>query len=256
MRCGDVFFLSVLGDAPARKKNAPDSHFPHAPSPTPLRRTHTSTPGPSRPAAASAAATATAAAVAPAPTAAAATTTITTAAAYPGFAEATTMAAFPPAAHDAFALDDLLTPAERGVRSRTRAFMEAEVAPVIAGYWERAEFPHALVPGLAALGLGGGTISGHGCPGHSVMAMAMAVVEMARVDASMSTFLMVHNSLAMLTIGECVLRVGGCVGWTIHTVASPHHPSTPLTHSTPHPPTQPCSARKPRSRSCCRPWPP
>ena len=29
----------------------------------------------------------------------------------------------------------------------------------------------------------------------------MTVVEMARVDGSMSTFMMVHNSLAMLTIG-------------------------------------------------------
>ena len=29
----------------------------------------------------------------------------------------------------------------------------------------------------------------------------MAVIEIARVDASMSTFLMVHNSLAMLTLG-------------------------------------------------------
>ena len=29
----------------------------------------------------------------------------------------------------------------------------------------------------------------------------MTVVEMSRVDCSMSTFLMVHNSLAMLTIG-------------------------------------------------------
>lgn len=29
----------------------------------------------------------------------------------------------------------------------------------------------------------------------------MAVIELARVDASMSTFLMVHNSLTMLTIG-------------------------------------------------------
>ena len=131
-----------------------------------------------------------------------------TAAAYPGFTQATTMAVFPPAAHDVFCLDDLLTPAERGVRARVRAFMEAEVAPVIADYWERAEFPHALVPKLAGLGLGGATIAGYGCPGQSVVGAAMAVIEMARVDASMSTFLMVHNSLAMLTIGEGVL---GCV---------------------------------------------
>ncbi len=41
---------------------------------------------------------------------------------------------------------------------------EADVAPVIADYWERAEFPYPLVPGFAALGLAGGPIKGYGCP--------------------------------------------------------------------------------------------
>jgi acyl-CoA oxidase len=36
------------------------------------------------------------------------------------------------------------------------------------------------------------------------MANAMAVIEIARVDASMSTFLLVHSYLAMLTIGLLV----------------------------------------------------
>jgi acyl-CoA oxidase len=75
------------------------------------------------------------------------------------------------------------------------------VAPVIADYWERAAFPFELVPRLAKLNLGGANINGYGCPGQSIMGAAMAVIEIARVDASMSTFLMVHNSLAMLTIG-------------------------------------------------------
>ena len=48
---------------------------------------------------------------------------------------------------------------------------------------------------------GGATLEGHGCAGQTIMQAAMTVVEMARVDASLSTFLMVHNSLCMLTIG-------------------------------------------------------
>lgn len=81
-------------------------------------------------------------------------------------------------------LDDLLTPEERAIRHRTREFMEREVAPVIVDYWEKAAFPHALVPKMAALNLAGGTIEGYGCPGMSMMAQAMVVVEMFRVDAS------------------------------------------------------------------------
>lgn len=117
------------------------------------------------------------------------------------FPQARTMAVFPPAVHDLLRIDDLLTPEERRTRYAVRAFMEAEVAPIIADYWERAEFPHHLVPKLAKLNLSGATLQGNGCPGQSILAAAMSVVEMARVDGSMSTFMMVHNSLAMLTIG-------------------------------------------------------
>lgn len=79
--------------------------------------------------------------------------------------------------------------------------MEREIAPVIVGYWERAEFPFALVPKIASLNFAGGTIQGYGCPGMSMMSQAMTVMEMFRVDASVGTFLMVQNVLAMLTIG-------------------------------------------------------
>ncbi|KAG2441458.1 hypothetical protein HXX76_003080 [Chlamydomonas incerta] len=116
------------------------------------------------------------------------------------FPQATTSAAFPPAVFDLLALDGLLSPEERALRDRVRAYMETHVAPVIADYWERAEFPHPLVPGLAGLGLAGGPIKGYGCPGLSILANGMAVVEMGRVDASCSTFLLVHSHLAMLTI--------------------------------------------------------
>lgn len=38
------------------------------------------------------------------------------------------------------------------------------MAPVIADYWERAEFPFPLVPSYGALGVAGGPIKGYGCP--------------------------------------------------------------------------------------------
>jgi len=93
----------------------------------------------------------------------------------------------------------------------TCSAQEREVAPLIASYWERAEFPHQLVPSFAALDLAGGNIRGYGCPGLGIVANAMAVIEIARVDASMSTFLLVHSYLAMLTIELLVSgSAGGC----------------------------------------------
>lgn len=57
------------------------------------------------------------------------------------------------------------------------------------------------MPKLGALRIAGGTIKGYGCPGLSITASAIASAELARVDASCSTFVLVHSSLAMLTIG-------------------------------------------------------
>ena len=120
---------------------------------------------------------------------------------YPTFGEAQTMASFPMATHDVFALDDLLTPEERATRYRVRAFMESEVAPIIAEHWEKASFPFEIVPKLGALGVGGGVVKDPATgEGLSLLGAAMVVVEAARVDASCGTFLLVHSSLAMLTI--------------------------------------------------------
>ncbi|MFW3385565.1 UNVERIFIED_CONTAM: acyl-CoA dehydrogenase family protein [Kocuria sp. CPCC 205274] len=98
---------------------------------------------------------------------------------------------------DYFRLDDDLTPEEIAIRDKVRAFAEDEVLPVINDYWERAEFPWELVPGLAELGIIGTTIQGYGCPGMSRKAAGMVAREMARVDGSINTFLGVHGNLCM-----------------------------------------------------------
>jgi glutaryl-CoA dehydrogenase len=86
---------------------------------------------------------------------------------------------------------------------RVRAFMETEVAPIINQYWIREEFPHQLVPGLAALGIAGLPYQGYGCPGMSSLLDGMVAMEMARVDSSIATFFGVHSGLAMGSIYLC-----------------------------------------------------
>ncbi len=78
---------------------------------------------------------------------------------------------------DFYLLDEKLTDDERGIRDRLRAFCEAEITPVINGYWERAEFPFELVPKIAALQMAGGTIEGYGCPGMSATAAGLVSME-------------------------------------------------------------------------------
>ncbi|MCD9637866.1 Acyl-coenzyme A oxidase 4, peroxisomal [Datura stramonium] len=106
-------------------------------------------------------------------------------------------------ASDYYQLGDLLTPEKRAIRLKVRECMEKEIAPIMTQYWEKAEFPFEVIPKLGALHISGGTIKGYGCPGLSITGSAVALAEIARVNASCSTFILVHSSSAMLTIGLC-----------------------------------------------------
>ena len=101
---------------------------------------------------------------------------------------------------DFYLTDELLTPDERAIRDKVRAFCDREVIPIINGYWERAEFPFELIPKLAALNIAGGSLQGYGCPGMSQTASGLVALELARGDASICTFFGVHSGLAMSSI--------------------------------------------------------
>lgn len=98
---------------------------------------------------------------------------------------------------DYFNLDDELGPEELAIRDKVRQFAEERVLPIINDYWERAEFPDELLPGLADLGIIGTYIQGYGCPGMSRKGAGMVAREMARADGSINTFLGVHSNLCM-----------------------------------------------------------
>jgi glutaryl-CoA dehydrogenase len=101
---------------------------------------------------------------------------------------------------DYYLLDDLLTDEARAVRERVRSFVDRDLLPVINDYWDRAEFPFALVPKIAELGIVGTTISGYDCPGLSRLAAGMVTFEMSRGDGSINTFIGVQSGLSMGSI--------------------------------------------------------
>jgi glutaryl-CoA dehydrogenase len=82
-------------------------------------------------------------------------------------------------------------------------FLTKEIEPVINRYWIREEFPHELIPGIAALGITGLAYDGYGCPGGGRLLDGMIAMELARVDPSISTFMGVHSGLAMGSIYLC-----------------------------------------------------
>ena len=112
-------------------------------------------------------------------------------------------AKLPEADGDFYLLSNTLSKEDNALRLKVRAFMEAEVQPVINDYWSRDEFPFELLPKFKLLGIAGLPIKGYGCPGKSTMMMGFLMMELARVDASIATFFGVHTGLAMGSIDIC-----------------------------------------------------
>src|SRR5262245_29019535 len=109
----------------------------------------------------------------------------------------------PPVSGDFYGIVSTLSDEDQAIVQRVRAFMEAEVAPIINRYWIRAEFPFELIPTLAALEIAGIAYTGYGCAGRSTVLDGMIALEMARVDPSIATFFGVHSGLAMGSIYLC-----------------------------------------------------
>jgi glutaryl-CoA dehydrogenase len=112
-------------------------------------------------------------------------------------------AQLPEADGDFYQFARTLSDEENEIRLKVRTFMEQEVQPIIADYWERDEFPFELLPKIQALNIAGSTYQGYGCSGWSTMLLGFVMMEMARVDSSISTFFGVHAGLAMGSIYLC-----------------------------------------------------
>jgi glutaryl-CoA dehydrogenase len=104
---------------------------------------------------------------------------------------------------DLLDLDRLLSAEEREIRERVGGFVDREVIPKAAGWWDRAEFPFEVLPKLAETGVVGGYLDAErGGAGWSSVAYGLALAEIARGSGSLATFLHVQGGLAMAVIAE------------------------------------------------------
>lgn len=101
---------------------------------------------------------------------------------------------------DVLNLDTLLTSRELELRSTVRAFVDEQIRPNIAEWYEDAHFPLELVPELGELGVLGMHLKGYGCPGRSAVEYGLAAMELEAGDSGLRTFVSVQGSLAMSAI--------------------------------------------------------
>src|SRR5437660_11721429 len=79
----------------------------------------------------------------------------------------TTPKALPRADGDFYQVISTISEEVQALVHRVRAFLESDVTPIINHYWTREEFPHQLIPGLAALANVATSCHGSGCTGKT-----------------------------------------------------------------------------------------
>ncbi|WP_325093541.1 acyl-CoA dehydrogenase family protein, partial [Leucobacter sp. M11] len=101
----------------------------------------------------------------------------------------------PRALDDLLGIRELLSPAECAILAETRAAFDAEIRPLVAEHWRAGTFPSELPAILARLG-----VLGAPAAGRSSLLRGLLHAELARVDASCSTFLGVHGELCLSAV--------------------------------------------------------
>ena len=89
----------------------------------------------------------------------------------------------------------------RQARAAARDFLDAEIAPDIADFWERGEFPERLIPMFGEMGwLGANLPAEYGAAGVDAMTYGFIMYELERVDSALRSFAGVQSSLVMYPI--------------------------------------------------------
>lgn len=101
---------------------------------------------------------------------------------------------------DLIGFETLLTDEERATRDRVRGFVDSDLRPNIARWYEQGVFPREIIAPMGALGLLGMHLQGYGCAGRSAVEYGLAAAELEAGDSGLRTFVSVQGSLAMTAI--------------------------------------------------------
>ncbi|MFP7759744.1 acyl-CoA dehydrogenase family protein [Marisediminicola sp. LYQ134] len=108
---------------------------------------------------------------------------------------------FEPLSSDFYGYENALSDEEKALIIELRAFLEAEVRPLVNDLWSNAEFfPRHIVQGLADLGLFGQPWEETKRFDNSAVFRGWVALELARVDASLATLVGMQNGLVMGSI--------------------------------------------------------
>lgn len=100
-----------------------------------------------------------------------------------------------------FGIDQLVNPEDRAIGETVRSYVEREVKPQLAEWFEAGDLPaRELARDLGKLGVLGMHFEGYGCAGTSATAYGLACLELEAADSGLRSLVSVQGSLAMFAI--------------------------------------------------------
>jgi glutaryl-CoA dehydrogenase len=97
--------------------------------------------------------------------------------------------------------DSLLDGEEILLRDTVREFVDKEIKPHVADWWDEGKIPHTeLARQFGELGMLGMHLEGYGCAGTSATAYGLTCLELEAGDSGIRSFVSVQGSLAMFPI--------------------------------------------------------
>ena len=101
---------------------------------------------------------------------------------------------------DYLKFSDYFSKEEKQFQQNIKETLTNHVAPLCNEYFERAEFPFQIIEHIRKLNIVGGTINYPGCPGLTLNKLILTIMELARCDGSIATFVQVQSALVMQPI--------------------------------------------------------
>ena len=113
------------------------------------------------------------------------------------------MARAPQLPLELFAIDGLLTEEERSIRDVVRSFVDQNIKPNVADWFEVGTIPaRDLAKEFGSLGVLGMHLEGYGCAGTNAVSYGLAAMELEAGDSGIRSLVSVQGSLAMFAIHE------------------------------------------------------
>lgn len=110
---------------------------------------------------------------------------------------------FTPLASDFYGFESQLTEPEREALAGLREWLAADVKPLVNDFWDRAEFPHEILPAFHTQPIFGMQWDETKTFDNSAVYRGWVALELARVDASIATYVGVQNGLALGAVAVC-----------------------------------------------------